>query len=430
MKLDKYRQLYSNARKVIPGGVNSPARSWGGVKGEPIFFTKGSGPYLWDADGNKFIDYVCSWGPLILGHSHPQVTEAIQKALKDGTSFGAPTERETDLAQMIVAAYPSIELVRLVNSGTEATMSALRVARAFTGRPKIIKFEGGYHGHSDALLVKAGSGAAAHGVPSSAGVNPAHGQDTLVANYNDIPSVEALFLTYPKEIACVIVEPVAANMGVVPPDPGFLDGLRKITSKYGAILIFDEIITGFRVAYGGAQEIYKIKPDLTCLGKIIGGGLPVGAYGGRKDIMSLISPLGPVYQAGTLSGNPVATAAGIATLQLLQKPNVYKELESKSQKLASGLASAAKKAKVPLQLNRVGSIMTPFFTSKAVTNKAVTNWATASGSDSSAFARFFYKCLEAGIYFPPSPFEALFVSMAHTDEDLRQTIEAASKALI
>ncbi len=430
MKLDKSRRLYSNARKVIPGGVNSPARSWGGVKGEPIFFTKGSGPYLWDADGNKFIDYVCSWGPLILGHSHPQVTEAIQKALKDGTSFGAPTERETDLAQMIVAAYPSIELVRLVNSGTEATMSALRVARAFTGRPKIIKFEGGYHGHSDALLVKAGSGAAAHGVPSSAGVNPAHGQDTLVANYNDIPSVEALFLTYPKEIACVIVEPVAANMGVVPPDPGFLDGLRKITSKYGAILIFDEIITGFRVAYGGAQEIYKIKPDLTCLGKIIGGGLPVGAYGGRKDIMSLISPLGPVYQAGTLSGNPVATAAGIATLQLLQKPNVYKELESKSQKLASGLASAAKKAKVPLQLNRVGSIMTPFFTSKAVTNKAVTNWATASGSDSSAFARFFYKCLEAGIYFPPSPFEALFVSMAHTDEDLRQTIEAASKALI
>ena len=423
MNVEISRQLYSEAQEIIPGGVNSPARSWGAVKGRPLFFKRGSGSHLWDADGNRYIDYVCSWGPLILGHSHPQVIEAIQSTIKNGTSFGAPTEQETEFAQLIVDTFPSIDMLRLVNSGTEATMSALRVARAFTNRPKIIKFEGGYHGHSDALLVKAGSGAAAHGTPSSAGVNPSHGQDTLVASYNDLDSVESLFKTYPQNIACVIVEPVAANMGVVPPASGFLEGLRRLTSTYGALLIFDEIITGFRIAYGGAQQIYGLQADLTCLGKIIGGGLPVGAYGGKKEIMNLVSPLGPVYQASTLSGNPVATAAGIATLRLLKQPGVYQQLEDKAAKLAKGLREASSKLEIPLQINRVGSILTPFFSSEPITS-----WDSASAADSSAFSRFFYRMLEEGVYLPPSPFKAVFVSLAHTGQDLQTTIEAASRS--
>ncbi|MCI0796650.1 MAG: glutamate-1-semialdehyde 2,1-aminomutase, partial [Chloroflexi bacterium] len=308
MSRKRSAELYASARKFIPGGVNSPARSWGGVGGDPIFLKKGSGSRVWDVDGNEYIDYVCSWGPLILGHAHPEVLAAIKAAADGGTSFGAPTEMETDIARMVVEGYPSMDMVRFVSSGTEATMSALRLARAFTGRPKIIKFQGGYHGHTDALLVAAGSGAMAHGVPDSAGVTESFARDTLLAQYNDLPSIQTHFDAFPEDIACVIAEPVAGNMGVVPPQPGFLEGLREITAKHGALLILDEVITGFRVGYGGAQERYGVSADITCLGKIIGGGMPVGAYGGRHDIMETVAPLGPMYQAGTLSGNPVAMA--------------------------------------------------------------------------------------------------------------------------
>ncbi len=424
MRRDRSDELYAAARGRIPGGVNSPTRAWTAVGGEPLFIERGEGSRVWDVDGNEYIDYVCSWGPMILGHAQPEVVAAIKSAVDRGTSFGAPTEEENELAQLVVDAFPSIDTVRFVSSGTEAGMSALRLARAFTGRDKIVKFEGGYHGHADSLLVSAGSGAAAHGVPTSAGVTRSTALDTLVAQYNDPSSVEAYFDAHTDEIAGIIVEPVAANMGVVPPQPGFLQGLRKVTTKHGALLIFDEVITGFRVAYGGAQALYDVTPDITCLGKIIGGGLPVGAYGGRREIMEMVSPLGPMYQAGTLSGNPVAMAAGKKTLQMLQRPGVYDGLESSGRQLALGLQQAFDQAETPLTINRVGSAMTLFFN-----RREVTGWESVSASDKEGFARFFHHMLEEGVYLPPSPFEAFFVSTAHNDIDIQATIAAAERAL-
>ena len=424
MNRERSTQLYEAARSVIPGGVNSPARSWGAVGGSPLFLTRGEGSTVWDADGNQYIDYVCSWGPLILGHANPQVVAAIKDAATNGTSFGAPTQRENEIAQMVVHAYDSIDMVRFVNSGTEATMSALRLARAYTGKSKIIKFEGGYHGHSDALLVAAGSGALAHGVPDSAGVTESFAQDTLLGKFNDLASVEAHFAAFPDEIACVIVEPVAGNMGVVPPRDGFLQGLRELTTQHRALLIFDEVITGFRIEYGGAQQRYGITADITCLGKIIGGGMPVGAYGGSEEIMATVAPLGAMYQAGTLSGNPVAMAAGIATLSQLQQPGVYNALGAKAASLAAGLQEVFADAEVPLRINRVGSMMTLFFNPGEVNG-----WESVSASDREGFGRFFHNMLEEGVYLPPSPFEAMFVSTAHTDEDIQATLDAARRAL-
>jgi glutamate-1-semialdehyde 2,1-aminomutase len=421
---ERSAELFAVAQRYIPGGVNSPARAWSAVGGEPLFLVKGKGPHVWDADGNRYIDYVSSWGPLVLGHAHPEVVAAIKAAADDGATFGAPTESENTLAQMVVEAFPSIDLVRFVSSGTEAAMSALRLARAFTGRDKIVKFQGGYHGHSDALLVAAGSGALAHGVPDSAGVTASFAQDTLVAEYNDLDSVEAHFKAYPADIACVIVEPVAGNMGVVPPVPGFLDGLRSLTSDHGALLVFDEVITGFRVTYGGAQHLYGITPDITCLGKIVGGGMPVGAYGGRREIMERVSPLGPMYQAGTLSGNPVAMAAGIKTLELVGGEGVYEELEAKGRRLQAGLERAVAQAETPATVNRVGSMMTLFFNTGPVAG-----WESVAASDKEGFARFFHRMLDEGVYLPPSPFEALTVSTAHRDSDIDTTIEAAARAL-
>ena len=424
MNRERSGELYAAAKRHIPGGVNSPARSWGAVGGTPLFLERGAGSRVWDADGNEYIDYVCSWGPLILGHAHPQVLRAIGEAAANGTSFGAPTERENAVARMVTDAYDSIDMARFVNSGTEATMSALRLARAFTSRPKIVKFEGGYHGHADALLVAAGSGAMAHGIPDSAGVTASFAQDTLLAKFNDLASAEAHFNAFPDDIACVIVEPVAGNMGVVPPDEGFLHGLRELTAQHKALLIFDEVITGFRVAYGGAQQRYGVAPDITCLGKIIGGGMPVGAYGGSAEIMATVAPLGPMYQAGTLSGNPVAMAAGAATLEALQEPGVYEALEAKASRLAAGLQAVFAEAETPLCVNRVGSMMTLFFNAGAVNG-----WETVSASDREGFARFFHRMLEEGVYLPPSPFEAMFVSTAHTDADIQATLDAARRAL-
>ena len=424
MGRERSKRLYGMARRLIPGGVNSPARAWTAVGGEPLFIARGEGACVWDADGDRYIDYVCSWGPLVLGHAHPTVLAAVKAAVDRGTSFGAPTEAENEMAQLVVDAFPSIDMVRFVSSGTEAAMSALRLARAFTGREKIVKFEGGYHGHADALLVSAGSGAAAHAIPTSAGVTSSLARDTLVADYNEISSVEAHFAAHTQGIAAVIVEPVAANMGVVPPEPGFLEGLRELTARNGALLIFDEVVSGFRVAYGGAQALYGVTPDITCLGKIVGGGLPVGAYGARREIMETVSPLGPMYQAGTLSGNPVAMAAGLETLRQLQKPGVYEQLESMGHRLAVGLEKVFAEAEVPLTLNRVGSMMTLFFSPGPVKG-----WRSVSASDKEGFARFFHAMLEEGVYLPPSPFEALFVSTAHSDEDLGATVEAAGGAL-
>lgn len=424
MSRERSKQLFETARNIIPGGVNSPARAWGGVGGDPVFLSKGAGSRVWDADGNEYIDYICSWGPLILGHAHPEVISAIRDAAENGTSFGAPTEAENRLAQMVVDAVPSMEMVRFVSSGTEATMSALRLARAFKKRDRIIKFVGGYHGHSDALLVAAGSGAATHSVPDSAGVTASFAQDTLVANYNDLESIKAHFRNFPDSIACVIIEPIAGNMGIVPPQPGFLEGLRQLTNQYGALLIFDEVISGFRASYGGAQELYGVTPDITCLGKIIGGGMPVGAYGGRRDIMQVVSPLGPMYQAGTLSGNPVAMAAGAKTLELLKGEGVYQGLETKATRLADGIKRVFAEAEVPLTINRVGSMMTLFFNSGTVTG-----WDSVSKSDRAGFAKFFHRLMDEGVYIPPSAFEAMFVSTAHTDQDIAATIEAAREAL-
>jgi len=408
----------------MPGGVNSPARSWSGVGGDPLFMARGAGSRVWDADGNEFIDYVCSWGPLVLGHAQADVVAAINEAAQNGTSFGAPTEAENRVAEMVISAYPSMDMVRFVSSGTEAGMSALRLARAFTGRDKIIKFVGGYHGHSDALLVSAGSGLATHGVPDSAGVTASFARDTLLADYNDVESVRGLLGANPGEVACVIVEPVAGNMGPVPPQPGFLEGLREVTRGAGAMLVFDEVITGFRVAQGGAQSIYGVQPDITCLGKIVGGGMPVGAYGARAEIMETVSPLGPMYQAGTLSGNPVAMAAGAATISATGAPGFYEELERKGARLQAGLQAAFNAGEVPLTINRVGSMLTLFFNPGPVTS-----WAEVSKSDKDAFAKFFHRMLDEGVYLPPSAFEAMFVSAAHTTEDIDATIAAAGRAL-
>ncbi len=416
------KRLFAEARKYLPGGVDSPVRAFGAVGGHPLFVHHGKGPRIYDEDGNSFIDYVLSWGPLILGHAHPAILRAIKEAAEKGTSYGAPTEAETILAKVIVKAMPSMELVRFVNSGTEATMSALRVARAYTKRDKIIKFAGCYHGHYDGLLVKAGSGLTTFGIPDSLGVPASLARDTLVASYNDLKSVKALFNDNAGQIAAVIVEPVAANMGVVLPGPGFLEGLRKITSSAGALLIFDEVITGFRLTCGGYQNICGVKPDLTCLGKIIGGGLPVGAYGGRRDIMELLSPLGGVYQAGTLSGNPLAIAAGIATWKRLSRPGTYERLEKMAALLEKGLRDAAKDR--GWQINRVGSLMTLFFSTKPVVD-----YGTAMASDAKLYARYFWRMLDEGMYVAPSQFEALFLSLSHTDEIIEKTIRAAARSL-
>ena len=424
MKTERSAALFAEAQRYIPGGVNSPVRAFRAVGGQPRFIRRGFGCRVEDVDGNVYIDYVCSWGPLILGHASPAVVVAVKAAAEGGTSFGAPTEAEVELARLVCQLVPSVELVRFVNSGTEATMSAIRLARAYTGRPKIVKFDGCYHGHADGLLVKAGSGVLTFSVPDSAGVTPAAAQDTLSAPFNDLKTVADLFNRYGREVAAVIVEPVAGNMGVVPPKPGFLEGLRRLTAEAGALLIFDEVITGFRLAPGGAQERYGVTPDLTCLGKILGGGLPVGAYGGRREIMGLVAPLGPVYQAGTLSGNPLAMAAGLATLRALLEPGVYDRLESLAGRLAAGLEAACRDAGVPARVNRVGSMLTVFFTADEVTD-----YESARRADTGRYSRFFHGMLEQGVFLPPSQFEAMFVSLAHTEADIDLTVEAARQVL-
>lgn len=416
----KSETLFDEAKQYIPGGVNSPVRAFKSVGHNPVFIDRASGSKIYDVDGNEYVDYVGSWGPMLLGHQHPAVVEALKAYLNKGTSYGAPTELETEMAKMIIEALPAMEMVRMVNSGTEATMSALRLARGYTGKNKIVKFEGCYHGHADSLLIKAGSGALTLGVPTSPGVPENIASGTITAQLNDLDTLEKIFALEGHDIAAVIVEPVAGNMGVVPPAPGFLEGIREITRKYGALFICDEVMTGFRVAYGGAQVRFNIEPDLTCLGKIIGGGLPVAAYGGKKEIMEKIAPAGPIYQAGTLSGNPLAMTAGIVTLNELRKPGTYELLEQKSALLADGLADAAKRAGVEVSLNRVGSMLSTFFT-----NRQVTDFKTASTSDTGKFGVFFKSMLDQGIYLAPSQFEAGFVSLAHTDEDIAKTVEAA-----
>ncbi len=418
------RKLFEEAKKHIPGGVNSPVRAFRSVGGEPLFIKKAKGSKIIDADGKMYIDYVLSWGPMILGHAQPKVTAALKKAIANGTSYGAPTELEVTLARMVKKVFPSIEMVRMVSSGTEATMSAIRVARGFTGRDKIVKFEGGYHGHGNSLLVKAGSGVATFGLPDSPGVPAELAKLTLTVAYNDLAAVKEIASREGEQIACIIVEPVAGNMGCVPPEPGFLEGLRQVCDQYGIVLILDEVMTGFRVAYGGAQQLYRIKPDLTCLGKVIGGGLPVGAFGGRRDIMEKVAPIGPIYQAGTLSGNPLAMTAGIETLKLLGKPGVYKTLEKTSSELEQGLRSVAAEAGVPVTLNRVGSMFTGFFT-----DQKVKDFASAKTSDTARFGKFFLAMLKNGVNLAPSQFEAAFLSLAHTRADIARTIEAARKSL-
>ena len=416
-------ELFARAQELLPGGVDSPVRAFRGVGGTPLFIARGEGATIWDVDGNRYVDYLASWGPLIAGHAHPGVVAAIHEAANRGTSFGAPTEAELELAELVKQAFPSIDLVRFVSSGTEATMSALRLARAATGRDMLIKFDGGYHGHADGLLVQAGSGPLTLGQPDSPGVPAESARQTLSVPYNDLPAVRDAFQAHPGMIAAVIVEPVAGNMGVVPAEPGFLEHLRALTRNHGALLIFDEVITGFRIALGGAQERFRVVPDLTCLGKIVGGGLPVGAYGGRRDLMEQISPLGPVYQAGTLSGNPLAMAAGAATLRLLTEPGVYAHLESLSARLEEGLQEAARSANVRYTANRVGSMFTGFFRAGPVTD-----YASAKKADTQAYARFFHALLDRGVYIAPSQFEAGFVSLAHTPADIDATIEAAAQA--
>lgn len=418
------RELQARAEKYFPGGVDSPVRAFRAVGGDPPFIVRGNGARLWDVDGNEYIDYVGSWGPLILGHAFAPVIAAIQAAAAQGTSFGASTPAESDLAALVQAAFPSIQMLRFVSSGTEATMSALRLARAFTGRKRIIKFAGCYHGHADSLLVKAGSGAATFGVPDSAGVPEEFAGLTLALPFNDAPSVEKAFADHPQAIAAVIVEPVVGNMGCVPPAAGYLEALRAITARAGALLIFDEVMTGFRIAFGGAQALFKIQPDLTCLGKIVGGGLPVGAYGGRAEIMRMIAPLGPVYQAGTLSGNPLAMAAGIATLTHLQAhPEIYPQLETRTAELCAGIVSAARERDIRIAINRVGSMFTVFFR-----EGEVSDWSTAAAADTKRFGQFHRAMLAAGIYLPPSQYEAAFVSTAHGEAEVAKTIAAARQA--
>ena len=418
------KSLFEAACRRIPGGVNSPVRAFGGVGGEPFFVARGEGARIWDVEGRSYLDFLGSWGPLILGHAAPTVVAAVTEAAARGTSYGAPTALEVEMAEAITAAYPSIELVRLVSSGTEAALSAIRVARGATGRELLLKFDGCYHGHSDSLLVKAGSGGATFSIPDSAGVPAPLAQLTLTAAFNDLDGVRAIFRERGRKIAAVIVEPVAGNMGVVPPRPGFLEGLRELTQAHDAVLIFDEVITGFRVAYGGAQELYGVQPDLTCLGKIIGGGLPVGAYGGSRSLMNHVAPLGAVYQAGTLSGNPLAVAAGLATLARLRDREVYRRLEALGSELERGLRDAAAKANVPLTVNRVGSMLTAFFC-----DGAVTDYASAKRADTKRYARYFHAMLERGVFLAPSQFEAAFVSLAHTDADIALAARAAAEAL-
>lgn len=430
MRWDQSKQLYEEACSYIPGGVNSPVRAFQSVGMNPVFIEKGAGSRVWDVDHNEYIDYICSWGPLILGHHAQGVHEGVAEALSKGSSYGLPTAIEVEMAKLICEAVPSIDLVRMVNSGTEATMSALRVARGYTKRPKIMKFEGCYHGHGDGLLVKSGSGTLTYGVPTSAGVTVSTAQDTLVAGYNDIDSVKKLFEENPGEIAAVIVEPVAGNMGVVPPMEGFLQQLREITKKEGALLIFDEVITGFRLAYGGAQSVYGIDPDLTCLGKIIGGGLPVGAYGGKREIMEQVSPLGPVYQAGTLSGNPIAMKMGLNTIQYLKShPEVYEEMEHKAQKLETGFKNNIEQTGIKATVNRIKGMLCIFFTDSAKGralsdgDQAIMTYQEVMASDTKLYAKYFKEMLEKGILLPPAQFEGIFLSAAHSEEDIEYTIE-------
>jgi glutamate-1-semialdehyde 2,1-aminomutase len=425
MKTSKSEKLFEKAQRLIPGGVNSPVRAFKSVGRTPIFIQKALGSKMWDVDGNEYIDYVGSWGPMILGHAHPAILDAIRTAASDGTSFGAATEREVEMAELICSLMPSVEMVRMVNSGTEATMSAIRLARAFTGKDTIIKFEGCYHGHADSFLIKAGSGAMTLGVPDSPGVPRAIGSATLNARYNDLSSVEKLIDAHQNQIAALIVEPVVGNMGCVPPNKGFLQGLRSLCTRNNIIFILDEVMTGFRVSLGGAQQLYDIKPDLTTMGKIIGGGLPVGAYGGKREIMKLVAPSGPMYQAGTLSGNPLAMAAGIAMLRMLKSdPTIYRSLDEKSAKLEKGIRSIIEKNNLPLTQNRVGSMFTLFFT-----KEQVIDYDTAKTSDTKKFAAYFSSMLDQGVYLAPSQFEAAFMSAAHSEEDIEKTIAAAEKAL-
>ena len=420
---EKSVEYYQQAKKCIPGGVNSPVRAFKGVGGEPVFMKRGKGSKIYDVDGNGYIDYIGSWGPLILGHLHPEVVEAITDTLTTGISFGAPTKLETELAELIIDTVPSIEMVRMVNSGTEATMSALRLARGYTKKNKVIKFEGCYHGHADSFLIKAGSGALTLGIPTSPGVLPDVAKNTIIASYNNFDMVNEIFKQEGDNIAAVIVEPIAGNMGCIPPVSGFLEGLREITKDYGALLIFDEVMSGFRVGLGGAQKLYKIDPDITCLGKVIGGGLPVGAYGGKKEIMEMISPTGPVYQAGTLSGNPLAMSAGLATIRILQRPGVYEQLFNRTKELVEGLQAAASETGINASLNSAGSMLSIFFT-----EKQVIDYSTAVNSDLDKFSSFFWSMLKRGVYFAPSPFETLFMSLAHSEGDIKTTLEAARES--
>jgi glutamate-1-semialdehyde 2,1-aminomutase len=423
MRSTRSAQLFAEAKELIPGGVNSPVRAFRGVGGTPRFLDRGAGARVWDVDGNEYIDYVLSWGPLILGHAHPAIVEAIQSQAARGTSFGAPTELESELARLVIEAMPAVEMVRFVSSGTEAVMSAIRLARAYTGREKVIKFAGCYHGHFDGLLVQAGSGVATLGLPDSPGVPATVAADTLTAPYNDLASVEMLLQQNPEQVAVIVVEPVAGNMGFVLPAPGFLEGLRRLADEHGALLLFDEVMTGFRVAYGGAQARFGVAPDLTTMGKVIGGGLPAAAYGGRREILEMVAPAGPVYQAGTLSGNPLAMAAGIATLEALREPGVWERLEAMTARLCAGFREAAAAADVPIQAGALGS-MWGFF----LAAEPVTDYASAKHADSGRYARLHRALLERGVYLAPSQFEAAFVSLAHTDDLIERTLEAAAGA--
>lgn len=424
MKTSKSSKLFQEAQKVIPGGVNSPVRAFRAVGLEPLFVSRAQGSKVYDADGQAYIDYMGSWGPMILGHAHPHVRKAMTQALRKGWSYGAATELEVRLAQKISKAVPSMEMIRMVSSGTEAAMSAVRVARGYTGRDKIIKFEGCYHGHADSFLVKAGSGAITFGIPDSAGVPSSLAEHTLVAPFNDLAAVQSYFQQYPSQIACVLVEPIAGNMGVVLPREGFLKGLEEICRKHEALLIFDEVITGFRMTYGGVQKIYGVKPDLTCLGKVIGGGMPVGAYGGRREIMGKVSPLGPIYQAGTLSGNPLAMTCGLATLEVLRERGVYKKIELLTVQICKRLEEICREKGIPAQINRAGSMFTLFFT-----GEGVYDYPTAKKADTGKYAKYFGAMIQNGVWLPPSQFEACFVSVAHSERDVAKTLQAAETAL-
>ncbi len=421
--MSRSSQLFTAAQKHIPGGVNSPVRAFKGVGGDPVFFKKAKGPYVYDEDDNQYIDYVASWGPMIVGHAHPDVLQSVQATMENGLSFGAPTELETQMADKVCELVPSMDMVRMVSSGTEATMSALRLARGYTGRDKIVKFEGCYHGHSDSLLVKAGSGALTLGVPTSPGVPAALAEHTITLSYNDIEQVKKTFDEIGSEIACIIVEPVAGNMNCVPPVAGFLEGLREVCDKHGSVLILDEVMTGFRVSLSGAQGYYNIKPDLTTLGKVIGGGMPVGAFGGKREIMQQIAPLGPVYQAGTLSGNPVAMAAGLTTLNIISQAGFYDRLSQQTEKLVKGLEERAAKANIPFTTNQAGAMFGYFFTEE----KNISSFEQVSGCDAERFKKFYHGMLEEGVYLAPSSYEAGFVSSTHSDEDIAKTLDAAEK---